>query len=107
MARRLYLVAFDLLCPGDYASLQARLTTMGARRILERVWAVLTPESAAEIKRTLRGFVDDGDRLLVVEAGRDWGSRHALFSIGEMIEPTGGPAREIWRQKWGREDSTG
>jgi hypothetical protein len=41
MVKRLYLIAFDLRRPGDYASLSARLTAMGAQQILERVWAVL------------------------------------------------------------------
>jgi hypothetical protein len=106
MAKRLYLVAFDLLSPGDYASLKARLTTMGAHQILEKVSAVLTAESAREIKQILRGFVDDGDRILVVEVGRDWASRRALFPVGELIEPPGGPAQMLWRVRWNREKPT-
>ena len=45
---------------------------MGARQILERVRAVLASPSAGEIKQALRGFVEDSDRILVVEVGRGW-----------------------------------
>jgi hypothetical protein len=99
-AEKLYLAVFDLLHPGDYASLKTRLAAMGAQQILERVWAMLTPESAREVKAVLRGFVGGQDRILVVELGRDWASRHALFPLGELIEPRGGPAQMLWRQKW-------
>jgi hypothetical protein len=60
MAKRWYLVAFDLLSSGDYASLKARPDNDGSHQILEKVSAVLTAESAREIKQILRGFVDDG-----------------------------------------------
>jgi hypothetical protein len=106
VARRLYIVAFDLFCDSSYESLFSRLTTMGARQILERVWAVLAVESAREITRILRGFVEARDRVFVVEIGRDWASRHALFPMGDMIEPVGGPAQVLWRQRWTREKST-
>ena len=90
MAQRLYLVAYDLSLPLPYESLKTRLTTMGAQQLLDRVWAVLMSESADEIKRTLRSFVDDKDRILVAEVGHDWASRRALFRLGELIEPAGG-----------------
>ena len=51
MAKRLYLVAYDLSLPLPYESLKTRLTTMGAQQLLDRVWAVLMSESADEIKR--------------------------------------------------------
>jgi len=35
------LIALDLLRQGAYAPLKTRLAAMGARQILERVWAVL------------------------------------------------------------------
>ena len=100
MAKRLYLVAYDLSLPLPYESLKTRLTTMGAQQLLDRVWAVLMSESADDIKRTLRSFVDDKDRILVAEVGHDWASRRALFRLGELIEPAGGPARALWRQRW-------
>jgi len=93
-------VAYDLSLPLPYESLMTRLTTMGAQQLLDRVWAVLMSESADEIKRTLRSFVDDKDRILVAEVGNDWASRRALFRLGELIEPPGGPARALWRQRW-------
>lgn len=100
MARRLYLVAYDLSLPLPYESLKTRLTTMGAQQVLDSVWALLASESADQVKRSLRGLMDDGDRLLIAEVGQDWASRRALFRLGDLIEPAGGPARAISRQRW-------
>jgi hypothetical protein len=39
MSLKLYLVAADLLHPGDYASFRERLLTLGARQVLTEVGA--------------------------------------------------------------------
>ena len=74
---------------------------MGAQQLLDRVWAVLMSESADEIKRTLRSFVDDKDRILVAEVGHDWASRRALFRLGELIEFHMAPLGPQQRMKMG------
>lgn len=100
MGTKLYIVTFDLLQPGDYASLQIRLKSIRGCQLLDCQWALLTKESAAELKELVRGFVDRNDRIVVVEAGVDWASRHAFAKLGDLIEPRGGPAQVLWRRKW-------
>lgn len=84
MSLKLYLVSCDLTQAGDYASFQDRLRTLGARRILQRQWALRSTHSAAELKELLRQFLDDGDRIVVTEVGAEWASRRALGNLAEM-----------------------
>lgn len=97
---KLYIVTCDLLQTGDYASLQTRLKAIRGCQLLKSQWAFLANESATELKDLIRGFVDRNDRIVVVEAGADWASRHAFAKLGDLIEPPGGPAKVLWRRKW-------
>jgi hypothetical protein len=81
---KLYLVTCDLLRPGDYRSLQERLRTLGARQLLSRQWALRTSYSARDLKELFRGFIDEGDRIVVTEVGAEWASRRAMANLGEM-----------------------
>jgi hypothetical protein len=96
----LFIVTFDLLQPGDYASLHTRLKSIKGCQLMNSQWAFLANESASELKELIRGSVDPNDRIVVVEAGTDWASRHALAKLGDLIEPRGGPAQVLWRRKW-------
>jgi len=98
---KLFLVTFNLLDSGDYASLVTRLASMHAVRILENQWAVLSQESARTLKDTLRGLIGEQDRIVVTQVGPEWASRRALANLGDLIEPAGGPARMLWRRKRG------
>ncbi len=84
MSLKLYLVSCDLMQAGDYASFQDRLRTLGARRILERQWALRSTHTAAELKDVLREFLDDRDRIVVTEVGGEWASRRALGNLAEI-----------------------
>jgi hypothetical protein len=80
---RLYLVTCDLLQPGDYGSLRARLRTLGGRRVLEHQWALRSTYTAGELKEILRQLIHDGDRIVVTEVGAEWATRRALTNLGE------------------------
>jgi hypothetical protein len=97
---KLHIVTCDLLQPGDYASLHTRMASMRGCQLLKNQWAFLANESASELKELIRGFLDRNDRIVVVEAGTDWASRHALAKLGDLMEPRGGPAKVLWRCKW-------
>jgi hypothetical protein len=84
VSMRLYVITLDLLQAAGYESLKARLETLGARQLLERQWALRTNYSAAELKRIIKDFVDERDRLVVTEVGAEWASRRALANLGEM-----------------------
>jgi hypothetical protein len=81
---KLYVVSCDLLGAGDYASLQARLRTLGARQVLKSQWALRSSHTAVQLKNILKQFIDDGDRVVVTEVGGEWASRRALANLGEM-----------------------
>ncbi len=84
MSLKLYLVSCDLLGPGDYASLQSRLRTLGARQVLKNQWALRSSHTAAQLKEVLRQFMDDRDRVVVTEVGGEWASRRALANLDDM-----------------------
>jgi hypothetical protein len=97
---KLYIVTCDLLQPGDYASLRTRVEAMKGCQLLESQWALLANESAAELKELFRRIVDRNDRIVVVEADKDWASRHAFAKLGDLFEPSGDPAKVLWRREW-------
>jgi len=66
---KLYLVSCDLLHEGDYASLRARLRTFEARPVLANQWALHSTYTAAQLKDILKGFIHEGDRIVVDAAG--------------------------------------
>lgn len=84
MSLKLYVVSCDLLQEGDYASLKARLRTLDARQLLAHQWALRSVLTAAELKETLREFIDECDRIVVAEVGSEWASRRAFCSLGEV-----------------------
>ncbi|HWR53224.1 MAG TPA: hypothetical protein VN428_19110 [Bryobacteraceae bacterium] len=81
MSLKLYLVTCDLLRPEAYDSFRTRLGSMGARQVLDRVWALRSTHTAAELKDELRLFVDGRDRIVVAEVGAEWASRRALVNL--------------------------
>jgi len=64
----LYLVSYDLDKPGqDYPDLIKRLEYLGARRILFSEWFLSNDANATAIRDDLLRFMDNNDRILVVE----------------------------------------
>ena len=49
--------------------------------MLDLQWALRAKESAAQLKEHLRGFVDPGDGITVVEVGEERASRRALADL--------------------------
>jgi len=49
--------------------------------VLDLQWALRAKESAAQLKEHLRGFVDPGDGITVVEVGEERASRRALADL--------------------------
>ena len=84
MSLKLYLVSCDLLTRHDYQSLHARLRSLDARQVMSAQWALRTTYTAGELRDLLRGFLDEGDRILVTEVGQEWASRRALVNLGTL-----------------------
>lgn len=81
---KLYLVSCDLLQAADYASLRARLRTFEARPVLANQWALYSTYTAKQLKDILKGFLHEGDRIVVTEVGAERASRRALSNLTEL-----------------------
>jgi hypothetical protein len=61
------LISYDLRVPGrNYQALYERLTSWGARRVLESVWILHANATEQVVRDDLRRFVDANDGVLVV-----------------------------------------
>ena len=64
----LYLISYDLDKPEqNYAGLLARLRELGAQRFLYSEWFLVQNASSTDIRDDLRTYIDNNDRILVVE----------------------------------------
>jgi hypothetical protein len=67
-----YIVSYDLTQarPTEYETLYSRLKEYGTwAKITESTWAVVTSQSAKEVRDTLSKHIHKGDRLFVVKSG--------------------------------------
>lgn len=81
---KLYSVSFDLLQPGNYASLNEKLRSLGAVSLLRSQWALRSRLSATELRNELRPFVDAADAIVVVEIGAEYATRRAKTNLAEL-----------------------
>ena len=67
-----YIVSYDLCQPGrDYNSLYNALRTFPSwGKLTESTWAVVSKNSAVEIRNYLRLYMDVPDRLIVIKSGQ-------------------------------------
>ena len=70
----IYSVSYDLRKPGrDYTLLHKKIKDLGAWwHYLDSTWLVKTSKSAEQIAESLRAAIDQNDRLLVINVGRDY-----------------------------------
>ena len=66
-----YIISYDLQKPGqNYADLYARIKYSGIwAHIAESTWAVVTDQSATQVRDYLWAAMDANDRLFVVRSG--------------------------------------
>ena len=80
----LFGVSYDLRQPGaDYAALTTALRELGAKKILLSHWVLRSPNSAAQIRKHLKQFIDQGDRLFVSQIS-DWASYNTITTPNEL-----------------------
>lgn len=67
-----YLISYDLLKSRNYEPLYAAIKAYGTwAHIHESVWAVVTSNSAVQIRDDLLRHVDADDRIFVVKSGSE------------------------------------
>ena len=77
--KKCYLISYDLRAPGrNYDILyQAIKGYRTWARITESYWAIVTTQSASEIRNYLVQFMDSNDRLFVIKSGKEAAWRNA------------------------------
>ena len=83
-----YLISYDLRQPGrDYERLYAAIKAFGTwAHIDESFWAVVTTQSAVQVRDHLIQFVDSNDRVFVVKSGVEAAWRNAICEDGWLKE---------------------
>lgn len=68
-----YLISYDLCLSGcDYDMLYQAIKRFPCwARLTQSLWAVVTTASTQEIRDYLLRYIDDNDRLLVIQSGRN------------------------------------
>lgn len=65
-----YIITYDLVNQGNYTKLHSLLKDYGTwAKITESTWAVVTKQSAKEVRANLRNVLDYDDRLFVIKSG--------------------------------------
>lgn len=81
-----YVVSYDLNRPGqDYPELWDALKQLGAKRVLLSQWAVHAKGPATALRDLLWGYMDNTDRLLVMDCdSADWASNNLKIKLSEF-----------------------
>ena len=78
----LYLISYDLLKPGkNYDPLIDALTQQGAKRVLLSQWTLSTYSSPKQIRDWARRYMDNNDRILILEINSNWSSYATLVDL--------------------------
>ncbi len=72
MARRTYIITYDLAGGGDYEALADAIKAYGTwAHLTESTWAVRAEATATVIRDDLLPYLTEGSRLLVVRSGTE------------------------------------
>jgi hypothetical protein len=70
--KKCYLISYDMAEDGDYEALFEAIKAYSSwAHITESFWAILTEESAENIRNYLGLFLPEGSRLFVVKSGTE------------------------------------
>jgi hypothetical protein len=65
-----YIIAYDLRMGGNYTSLHNAIKDYSTwAKITESTWAIVTSQSAKQVRDNLLGYMDNNDRLFVIKSG--------------------------------------
>lgn len=65
-----YIITYDLRRKRDYSSLYSSIKSYGTwAKITESSWAIVTDQTAIQIRDYLSNFIDNDDRLFVAKYG--------------------------------------
>jgi len=65
-----YIITYDLRFGGNYTALHNVIKAYGTwAKITESTWAVVSRQTAGQIRDNLLGYMDNNDRLFVIKSG--------------------------------------
>lgn len=73
-----YLISYDLRKERDYDSLIEAIKKYKWAHVLESAWAIVTSQSATEVRDYLAQYIDDDDGLFVLKSGVEAAWRKVL-----------------------------
>lgn len=74
-----YIIIYDLRRVRNYDALYDAIRSYGTwGKITESTWAVVTTQSAAQIRDYLLNFLDNDDRLMVIKSGAEAAWQNAM-----------------------------
>ena len=69
MDKQCYIISYQLITPRDVEPLHAAIRAYGTwARITDTTWAVVTSQSAVDVRDHLRSFIGSDDRIFVVKS---------------------------------------
>ena len=75
-----YIISYDLRTPGqNYEALYNAIKAYGNwAKINESLWAVVTQQTAAQIRDNLNQHIDSNDRIFVLKSGMEAAWRNSI-----------------------------
>lgn len=65
-----YIITYDLIMGGNYTSLHNAIKAYGTwAKITESTWAIVTSQSAKQVRDNLLSYLDGNDRIFVIKSG--------------------------------------
>ena len=72
-----YIISLELKGRRDYEQLYSALKDFGTwARITESTWAIVTSDTAKELREHLMGFLAEEDRIFIVKSGVEAAWKH-------------------------------
>lgn len=68
--QKCYIISYDLRYNRDYTALYNAIKSYGTwGKITQSTWAIVTPQTAEQVRNFLLNYIDNDDRIIVVKSG--------------------------------------
>lgn len=81
-----YIISYDLIDEKNYTRIIEKIKEYPWAKPLESFWLVKTNNSASHIRDSLTKVVDNDDKIIVIEAGKNWATRHIPKEVTDWIK---------------------
>ncbi len=81
-----FMISYDLVKRKDYPKLWDELDRIGAHKALDSLYLLAINNTAVEVRDHLQAFIDDDDRLMVIEFTKKPTYNRALKGTNAWID---------------------